>query len=134
MATVVTQTTRKYKDLDLSFTAHPIRKDVNKHIDEMAVINSVKNLLLTSHYEKLFRPEIGSNLSKLLFEQMDIITTSTLQREIIQTLKNFEPRVNVKEVNCSPDYDNNRYNVNMTFYIINVTAPITIEFFLQRDR
>ena len=70
MATVVTQTTRKYKDLDLSFTAHPIRKDVNKHIDEMAVINSVKNLLLTSHYEKLFRPEIGSNLSKLLFEQI----------------------------------------------------------------
>ena len=134
MATVVTQTTRKYKDLDLSFTAHPIRKDVNKHIDEMAVINSVKNLLLTAHYEKPFRPEIGSNLRKLLFEQMDVITTSTLQREIIQTLKNFEPRVNVKEVKCSPDYDRNRYTVNMTFYIINVTAPITIEFFLQRDR
>jgi len=70
----------------------------------------------------------------LLFENMDSITASVLQREIIQTLENFEPRVSVREVNVSPDYDNNTYRIGMTFFIINRTEPITIQFFLQRDR
>ena len=134
MATLVAKTTRQYKDLDLAFTKHPIKKDVNKHVDDMAVINSVKNLISTSHYERLFQPEIGSSVRALLFEPMDTITASALKRAIVETLGNYEPRVTVDEVSVSPDYDNNTYSVGMTFKIINRTEPITIQFFLQRDR
>ena len=134
MLTVTVKTTRQYKDLDLAFTMHPIKKDVTKHVDEMAVINSVKNLISTSRYERPFQPLLGSGVRNLLFENMDSITASVLQREIIQTLENFEPRVSVREVNVSPDYDNNTYRIGMTFFIINRTEPITIQFFLQRDR
>ena len=59
---------------------------------------------------------------------------TALKREIKQTLENFEPRVTVQEVAVSPDYDNNGFKVGMTFLIINRTEPITIQFFLQRDR
>ena len=134
MSTVTVKTTRQYKDLDLAFTMHPIKKDVTKPVDEMAVINSVKNLISTSRYERPFQPLLGSGVRNLLFENMDSITASVLQREIIQTLENFEPRVSVREVNVSPDYDNNTYRIGMTFFIINRTEPITIQFFLQRDR
>jgi phage baseplate assembly protein W len=134
MATLVAKTTRQYKDLDLAFTKHPIKKDVNKHVDDMAVINSVKNLISTSRYERLFQPEIGSSVRSLLFEPMDTITASALKRAIIETLRNYEPRVTVDEVSVSPDYDNNTYSVGMTFTIINRTEPIIIQFFLQRDR
>lgn len=134
MSTVTVKTTRQYKDLDLAFTMHPIKKDVTKHVDEMAIINSVKNLISTSRYERPFQPLLGSGVRNLLFENMDSITASVLQREIIQTLENFEPRVSVREVNVSPDYDNNTYRIGMTFFIINRTEPITIQFFLQRDR
>ena len=134
MSIVTVKTTRQYKDLDLAFTMHPIKKDVTKHVDEMAVINSVKNLISTSRYERPFQPLLGSGVRNLLFENMDSITASVLEREIIQTLDNFEPRVSVKEVNVSPDYDNNTYRIGMTFFIINRTEPITIQFFLQRDR
>ena len=134
MATLVAKTTRQYKDLDLAFTKHPIKKDVNKHVDDMAVINSVKNLISTSRYERLFQPEIGSSVRSLLFEPMDTITASALKRAIIETLSNYEPRVTVDEVSVSPDYDNNTYSVGMTFTIINRTEPIIIQFFLQRDR
>ena len=134
MSTVTVKTTRQYKDLDLAFTMHPIKKDVTKHVDEMAVINSVKNLISTSRYERPFQPLLGSGVRNLLFENMDSITASVLEREIFQTLDNFEPRVSVKEVNVSPDYDNNTYRIGMTFFIINRTEPITIQFFLQRDR
>jgi len=134
MATVVSSTTRKYKDLDLAFTAHPIKKDVNKHVDEMAVINSVKNLISTSRYERPFQPQLGSGVRNLLFENMDSITSSALKREIVQTLENYEPRVIVKSVAVSPNYENNFYSIGMTFLIVNRTDPITINFFLQRDR
>jgi phage baseplate assembly protein W len=134
MATLVAKTTRQYKDLDLAFTKHPIKKDVNKHVDDMAVINSVKNLISTSHYERLFQPEIGSSVRSLLFEPMDTITAASLERAIAETLENYEPRVTVDEVSVSPDYDNNTYSVGMTFTIINRTEPIIIQFFLQRDR
>lgn len=134
MANVVTQTIKRYKDLDLNFTAHPIRKDVNTFVDELAVVNAIKNLILTNHYERPFHPEIGSNVMKMLFEPMDSITISVLQREIRQVIENFEPRVKVEEMVLTPVYEENRIDVQMTFYIVNRTTPITIQFFLNRER
>lgn len=134
MATITTNVARTYKDLDLLFNVHPIKKDVNKHTAEMAVINSIKNLVLTNHYERPFQPELGSNVSKLLFEQLDFVTASALEREILQTINNFEPRASVYRVRAVPDYDNNGFTVDMEFTIINRTEPITITFFLERVR
>jgi phage baseplate assembly protein W len=134
MATVVTQTLKRYKDLDLNFQVHPIKKDINKTLDERAVIYAVKNLILTNHYERPFHPEIGSNLNKLMFENMDSITVSVMRKEFEQVIKNFEPRVNIKEIEITPEYDENRFSVKMTFYILSRTEPVTIEFFLNRER
>jgi phage baseplate assembly protein W len=77
---------------------------------------------------------LGSGVRNLLFEQMDSVTAAALKREIIQTLENFEPRVVVQDVAISPDFDNNGFKVGMRFLIVNRTEPITIQFFLQRDR
>ena len=93
MATVTTNIARQFKDLDLNFAIHPLKKDVNKHLDQMAVINAVKNLVLTSHYEKPFNPDYGSNVRKLLFETLDIITASAIEREIQQTIESFEVKI-----------------------------------------
>jgi phage baseplate assembly protein W len=134
MATVTTQTTRQFKDLDLSFNIHPVKKDINKHVDEQAVINSLKNIILTNHYEKPFNPDYGSNIRALLFENIDNITAITLEREILQTIENFEPRVSVSKVTAIPDFDNNGYSIKLDFFIINLTNPITIQFLLQRVR
>lgn len=134
MATVTTQVARQYSDLDLNFNIHPVRKDINKNVDELAVINSIKNLILTNHYERPFRPDIGSNVRKLLFENMDNVTAASLEREIVSTINNFEPRARVSRVDVSPDFDNNGFSVGMEFYILNRTEPITIQFFLERVR
>lgn len=134
MATVTTNTIKKYKDLDLNFTVHPIKKDINKHVDHLAVINSIKNLILLNHFEKPFHPEIGSNVRKLLFENFDIITSNVLQREIENTITNFEPRVIVNDVTVGAIADNNQVDVSITFTIRNIAEPITIRFFLSRER
>ena len=134
MAQVDIQSSRSFKDLDLNFTIHPVRKDINTHKNEYAIINSVKNLILTNHYERPFRPQIGSSIRRLLFENMDTITATTLEKEIEQTIKNYEPRASISRLNVSPDYDNNGFIVYMEFYIANRTSPITINFFLERIR
>jgi phage baseplate assembly protein W len=134
MATTTTQITTGFSDLDLNFIMHPVKKDINRHTNETAVVNSIKNLILTNHYERPFQPDIGSNVRRLLFENMDTITATTIQNEIIQTIRNYESRVNVSKLVVSPDYDNNGFKVYMEFYVVNRTTPITINFFLERIR
>jgi phage baseplate assembly protein W len=139
MATVTTDVVRDFKDLDLSFNIHPVKKDINKHVGVKAVINSIKNLVLTNHYEKPFQPEIGSNVRKLLFENLDPITAIALQREIYQVIKNYEPRAisdnrDDIQVIVKPDYDRNAFSVDINFKVVNQSNPITVTFFLERIR
>ena len=125
---------REYSDLDLNLNIHPIRKDVNKHTGDMAVIHAVKNLLMLNHYEAPFQPDKGSNIRKLLFEQLDNITAIALEREIRQTISNYEPRVNIKNITVNPDLDNNAFQVKLEFYILNTTDPIKVNITLSRIR
>jgi phage baseplate assembly protein W len=134
MATVTTDVVRDFKDLDLNFTIHPIRKDINKTIGPMAVVNSIKNLILTNFYEKPFQPDVGSNVRRLLFENLDIITASAIRDEIERTILNYEPRVNVIDINVTANFDDNGFKVYLEFSIVNQTSPITINFFLERIR
>ncbi len=140
MATTITSNNprisseRGYKDLDLNFNIHPVKKDVTKHINEYAVINSVKNLVSLNFFEKPFRPEIGSGLRSLLFENIDTILSARIERAIEEIIINYEPRVRVSSINATAYPDENRYNVTMTFFIINNPNPITIDFFLERIR
>jgi phage baseplate assembly protein W len=135
MATVTTTiTTKKFKDLDLNFNIHPVKKDINRHYDEMAIINSVKNLVLTNHYERLFQPDLGSNVRRFLFENIDIITATAIEREITLVVQNYEPRVRLARTTVVPDFDNNGFSVTMEFFIINKTESVSINFLLERIR
>ena len=134
MATVKIESDRIFRDLDLNFTIHPVKLDVNTHKDEFAIINSVKNLILTNYYERLFQPQIGSGLRGLLFEPIDSLVAASIEREIVETINNFEPRTRVSSVAAVPSPDENRYNIRLEFFIINDPNPITINFFLERIR
>ena len=134
MAQLTIPSNRTFRDLDLNFTIHPVRKDVNTHKNEYAIINSVKNLVLTNHYERPFRPEIGSSIRRLLFENIDPIIAAQLERAVVETIENFEPRVQVSTITAIPDPDRNGYNMRLEFFIINRAEPITINFFLERIR
>lgn len=134
MANITTNIARQFKDLDLNFTVHPLRKDINKNLDQTAVINALKNLILTNHYEKPFNPDYGSNVRKLLFETVDIITASAIEREITEVISIYEPRVNIIAISVIPDIDNNAFSVKLEFFIVNQTNPISVSFLLERTR
>ena len=134
MAIVTTDIVRDFKDLDLNFTIHPVKKDINKNTGPMAVVNSIKNLILTNYYEKPCQPEFGSSVRGLLFENLDSITATTIKGEIERTIQNYEPRATVENINVTADYDKNGFKVYLEFSIVNQTTPITINFFLERIR
>jgi phage baseplate assembly protein W len=140
MSTLITSTDptiiaeRSFKDLDLNFTPHPIKKDVNRHYNEKAVINAVKNLVSTNFYEKPFQPDYGAGIRGLLFEPVDSVFGASIERKLTEAINNYEPRVAIESMTAIPAPDENGYKVIMVFYIINSPNPVTINFFLERIR
>lgn len=125
---------RTYKDLDLNFRAHPVTKDVVKRTGNAAIIGALRNLILTNLYEKPFQPNYGSRVRGLLFEDVSFITANVLQTEIRSVIENYEPRVGIDAVRVQANPEQNRYDVAIRFYINNLEAPITINFFLEKVR
>jgi len=138
---IVQKVTRKfdYSDLDLDFIAHPTSKDVVKKKGFDAIKRSIRNLVLTNFYDKPFRSYIGSNVQKILFDNINPFTAIFLRDAIEEVITNFEPRVKLREdvsngivVNVSSD--NNGYDVTISFTILNTGAPVTFSLFLERLR
>jgi phage baseplate assembly protein W len=137
----VQKITRKYdySDLDLDFIAHPTTKDVVKKKGIEAIKRSIRNLVLTNFYDRPFRPGIGSNAQKILFDNINPFTATFLKDAIEEVIINFEPRVKLAEdetggIIVSVNADNNGYNVRITFTILNTGAPATINLFLEKLR
>lgn len=126
--------TRTFTDLDLAFGKHPLNDDVRTKSDEAAIKQAVKNLVMTNHYEKPFHPEIGSQVNALLFEPFSPLLQGMLEQAIINTITNFEPRVQLLNVRVILNPDNNSVYVSITFRIINTTAPLEVDFTLERTR
>ena len=134
MATVITNEARTFKDLDLNFTIHPVKKDINKHVGTNAVVNSIKNLVLFNKYERPFNPEFGSSLRNLLFENADAFTATLIEREISEMISLYEPRAQVDTIVARASPDDNGFYVELSFFVINLTSPVKITFFLERIR
>ena len=121
-------------DLDLNFLKTPGKADVSLSYNEQAVIRSIKNLLLTSKFDRLFQPDIDSSLNSLLFEPVNPITASILQDEIIRVVNNYEPRVTIDAVNVVAFPDNNYFTATLSVFIGNNTSPTNFNIILKRVR
>ena len=123
-----------YADLDFSFTRTPGKNDIALSYDEMAVIRSVRYLLLTKNYERPFQSNIGSRIDQLLFEPLDYLTAQSLKSEIETVVNNFEPRVKLIQVTIYEKSEDNAYSVSLEFYIGNNVEPTAINLILERTR
>ena len=126
--------TKIYSDLDLTFNRQPVSGDVSMVFDSRAVINSVKYLLMTNFYERPWQPTLGSNVTTLLFEPVEVETESILKQEIINVINNFEPRVTIQNITVSANQQQDGYDVSLSFYVGNSTQPTQISVFLERNR
>ena len=126
--------TRQFTDLDLNFTPHPVTGDVGFKKDENAVKQAVKNLVLTQNFERPFHSEIGSSLRSLLFEPATPMTKEILRKTISDTITNFEPRVELIDVEIRYKLDDTAVDVRVIFKIVNTFTPIDVNLTLERTR
>ena len=125
---------RIFKDLNLDFQQNSATKDIQKITDVESVKRSVRNLINTNHYEKPFRPEVGSNLRAMLFELISPQMNHAISKEIDLLIANYEPRCRLVEVSNKPNFDRNGYSISVSFYVINTPNPVIVESFLERLR
>ena len=123
-----------YKDISADFDANAITGDIDPVKDAISVKRGITNILLTSMFERLMQPELGSNLKDVLFEPIDEITTARIEREVRSAIDAWEKRAEVINVFVDPDEDYNRYKVSVTFRPLNAVVEEQVEVFLARER
>ena len=125
---------RIFSDLDLNFTAHPVTKDISRKYDDNAIKQSLRNLILTSNYERPFHSEIGSQVRSLLFESASPMLAVSMRKAIFDLINNFEPRVDLIEVLVNFNPDENFLYLKIEFKIVNTERPLTLDLALERTR
>ena len=126
---------RKFKDISMSFETNPLNDDLVSLSDSSAIARSIRNIVFTSPGEKFFNPDFGSRISESLFENVDEVSAVTIREEIEYSIKQFEPRVNLISVDSIPNYDNNEFNVVVTYQILGADSPPQeLEFVLLPSR
>ena len=127
--------TLSFKDININFKKHPVTGDLVVSRDASAIKQAIVNLLLTNKGERPFNPDYGSNIRSYLFEPLDYGTAAQVEMSITSTLSEFEPRINVLSIETYPNYDNNSFDVDMTYVIVGSDDPPTaVQLVLNRTR
>ena len=83
----------------------PLQDDRNKNglfamniVTKEALSSNLMLLLLTDKGERYYHPNYGTNIRKFIFEPNDGITTSLVEKDIKDTVKNFIPELTITSV------------------------------------
>ena len=124
-----------FKDISMTFQSNPLNEDLIALKNANAIARSVRNIVMTLPGEKFFNPTFGSRISESLFENIDDITATVIIDEIRESIDNYEPRVDLLDVQAFPDYDNNSFDVTIIYEIIGIEIPAQeLQFVLQSSR
>ena len=124
-----------FKDVSMSFQVNPLNSDLIGLKNENAIARSVRNIVFTLPGEKFFDENFGSRISATLFENIDDISAGLINDEIRQSINRYEPRVELTDVEVSPDFDNNQFDVLIVYNIIGADVPPQeLQFSLQSTR
>ena len=124
-----------FKDISMTFQVNPLNSDLIGLKNENAIARSVRNIVFTLPGEKFFDEDFGSRISASLFENIDDISAAEIVDEIRQSIINYEPRVDLLDVQAFPNFDNNQFDVRIVYEIIGADVPAQeLQFALQSTR
>lgn len=126
---------RGFRDISLSFKRHPVTNDLIPLKNEDAIKRAVQNLVRTKIGEVFFRNDIGTRITGSLFELANDDLVDPISTEIETVITNFEPRVNLKNVNVNSRPEDNALDIEISYNIVGLSLPIqTINFILEPTR
>lgn len=110
--------TQYYSDIAPDFKRDNTNNDVSVVINTNAVQNSLVGIISTRKGERPFEPDFGSDIHSSLFENMSDFSAYAVEKAIQEAITNYEPRVILKRVQVTPEYDTNTYTVEIHYHII----------------
>ena len=119
----IQRSSRAFKDISLSFTPHPVTKDLPVLTNERAITRSVRNLVETIPTERFFDSNMGTNVRGMLFENFSGSDVMIIEDMVRNTVRNYEPRVGDIGVEVDASLDDNTISVRVLFDIIGQEAP-----------
>ena len=129
------RTSRAFKDISLSFSPHPVTKDLPILVNERAIVRSVRNLVETIPTERFFNPLLGTDIRDSLFTNFTRSTVMVIEDQIRNTINNFEPRVGNIGVEVNAIMDSNQLEVKVLFDINGLQVPTqSFTFILEPTR
>ena len=131
----IQRTSRGFKDISLSFSPHPVTKDLPVLINERAISRSVRNLVETIPTERFFNSLLGTDIRDSLFEGFTPLTATVIEDQIRTTIYNNEPRVGNVNVEIQGLPDSNQFEIQVIFEIVGLDLPIqNFTFILEPTR
>ena len=124
-----------FKDISMTFQSNPLNDDLIAIKNENAIARSLRNIVFTLPGEKFFNESFGSRITESLFDNIDDITAGIIADEIRESIDLYEPRVNLDDVQAYPDYENNGFDVIITYNVIGTEIPLQeLQFVLQSSK
>ena len=124
-----------FKDISMTFQSNPLNSDLIAIKNENAIARSLRNIVFTLPGEKFFDESFGSRITESLFENIDEITASIIVDEIRESINRYEPRVELDSVKAYPDFDNNGFDVIISYDVVGTSIPTQeLQFVLQSSR
>ena len=131
----IQRTSRAFKDISLSFSPHPVTKDLPVLTNERAITRSVRNLVETIPTERFFNSILGTDIRDSLFENFERSTVMIIEDQVRNTIRNFEPRVGEIGVEVDGLMDSNALEVKVLFEINGLDVPTqSFTFILEPTR
>jgi len=98
----------------------------SSYTTEEQAISNLKNLLLTRKGERPFQPNFGTEIYSLLFEQIELDTTESLEASIRADIKYWLPYIIVSELVVTTEEDLNRVQIKLSVKVTNTGANTNI--------
>ena len=124
-----------FKDISMTFQSNPLNDDLIAIKNENAIARSIRNIVFTLPGEKFFNASFGSRITESLFENIDDINATLIADEIRESIDINEPRVELRNVEAIPDFNNNGFDVIITYDVVGAEIPRQeLQFVLQSSR
>ena len=131
----IERVSQAFKDISMTFQSNPLNSDLIAIKNENAIARSLRNIVFTTPGEKFFNESFGSKITESVFENIDEINAAVIADEIRESIDIYEPRVELDSVKAYPNFDNNGFDVIITYDVVGTSIPTQeLQFVLQSSR
>lgn len=105
--------------------------DIKRDVEEEAVKNSLRNIVLTLQGSRRMLPEFSTEIHKLLFEPIDENTARQIADQIVGSIELWDDRVDILDFIIQPFSGIGQYKCSMVFQIKGTSRTKTLKFVLK---